>query len=156
MKKKYQLDAMEAKMLPLLQTDASLSISDLAEATNSSAATCWRRLKNLEENGVLGPPVRIVNPAKIGRSMDVFCQVRMKSQDASSREKFKRALDLEPTIVEVYSMSGDWDYLLHLVVRDIEDFEEILMRRVLELDCVANTSTNFALRRVKHTTEIPV
>jgi DNA-binding Lrp family transcriptional regulator len=151
----YQLDAVEEKLLPILQTDASLSISDLAEATNSSAATCWRRLKDLEDNGVIGPPVRIVDPARIGRNIDVFCQVRMKSQDAVSRDTLIRALDLEPTIVEVYSTSGDWDYLLHLVVRDIADLETILMRRVLELECVATTSTLFALRRIKHTTKIP-
>ena len=127
MNEKYQVDAMEAKMLPILQSDASLSISELAEATNSSPATCWRRLK-----------------------------VRMKSQDAAAREALKRAVDQEPTIIEVYSMSGDWDYLLHLVVRDIADLEAILTRRLLDLDCVANTSTTFALRRIKHTTQIPI
>lgn len=155
MKQSYHLDPVETKMLPLLQADASLSISDLAAATNSSPATCWRRLKALEDNGVIGPPVRIVDPARIGRAMDVFCQVRMKSQDAAARAAIIRAVEQEPTIVEVYSVSGDWDYMLHLVVRDIEDLETILMRRILELDCVANTSTLFALRRIKHTTMIP-
>ncbi len=155
MTKPYQLDPVETKILPMVQTDASLSISDLADAINSSPATCWRRIKDMEEAGVIGPPVRIVNPAKIGRNMDVFCQIRMKSQAASAREELHRALALEPTIVEVYSTSGDWDYLLHLVVRDIADLEAILMQRVLVLDCVANTSTLFALRRIKHTTVIP-
>lgn len=88
--------------------------------------------------------------------MDVYCQVRMKSQDAASRATFQRAVDAEPAILEVYSVSGDWDYLLHMVVRDIADFEDILMRRLLELDCVAGTSTNFALRRIKHTSVVPV
>lgn len=152
----YQLDPLELKMLPILQGDASLGVAELAEATNSSSATCWRRLKALEDAGVIGPPVRIVDPARIGRTIDVFCQVRMKSQDADARAALQRAVDQEPTIVEVYSMSGDWDYMLHLVVRDIAEFESILMRRVLELDCVANTSTLFALRRIKHTTRIPV
>jgi DNA-binding Lrp family transcriptional regulator len=156
MTKIYHADSLEAKMLPLLQQDASVSVADLAKATNSSSATCWRRLKDLEDDGIIGPPVRIVNPAKIGRGMDAFCQVRMKSQDAKSREELKRALDLEPTIVEVYSISGEWDYLLHLVVRDIADLEAILMSRVLELSCVATTATIFALRRVKHTTCIPI
>lgn len=152
----YQIDPLELKMLPILQTDASLGVAELAEATNSSPATCWRRLKALEDGGVIGPPVRIVDPARIGRTIDVFCQVRMKSQDAGARAALQRAVDQEPTIVEVYSMSGDWDYMLHLVVRDIAEFESVLMRRVLDLDCVANTSTLFALRRIKHTTRIPV
>ncbi len=150
------LDALDSNLVSILQEDASLSIAELAEATNSSSATCWRRLQRLEERGVIGPPVRLVDPVKLGRGMDAFCQIRMKSQDAASRDMLQRAIDLEPAIVEVYSISGEWDYLLHLVVRDIADLEEILMRRVLELDCVAGTATLFALRRIKHTTTIPV
>ena len=88
--------------------------------------------------------------------MDVYCQVRMKSQDAQSRQAFQRAVDDEPAIMEVYSVTGEWDYMLHMVVRDIADFEAILMRRLLELDCVAGTSTIFALRRIKHTREVPL
>ena len=80
----------------------------------------------------------------------------MKSQDKDARAAFKRAVDAEPSILEVYSVSGEWDYMLHMVVRDIADFEDILMRRLLELDCVAGTSTIFALRRIKHTRQVPV
>jgi Lrp/AsnC family transcriptional regulator len=88
--------------------------------------------------------------------MDAFCQVRMKSQDSKSREEFQRAMSLEPTIVEIYSISGEWDYMLHLLVKDMTDLESILMRRVLEHKSVAGTATIFALRRVKHVTEVPV
>lgn len=145
----------DSRLLALLQQDASLSAASLAKATNSSAATCWRRIRALEERGIIGPPVRLVDPAKVGRSVDAFCQIRMKSQDAASRQALQSALDDEPAVLEVYSTSGEWDYLLHLVVRDMDDLETILMRRILELDCVAGTATTFALRRIKHTTQIP-
>ena len=79
----------------------------------------------------------------------------MKSQNATAREELQRATRDEPAIVEVYSVSGEWDYLLHLVVRDVADLEDVLMRRVLELDCVAGTATICALRRIKHTNRIP-
>ena len=92
----------------------------------------------------------------VGRSMDAFCQVRMKSQDAKSREGFQRSMELEPAIVEVYSISGEWDYMIHLLVKDMADLESILMRRVIEHVSVAGTSTIFAMRRIKHTTEVPV
>ena len=151
-----QIDETEGRMLSILQDDASLSMAELARATNSSPATCWRKLRGLEKAGVIGPPVRHVDPAKIGRGMDAFCQVRMKSQDTEARKAFQRAMDLEPTIIEVYSISGEWDYLLHLVVRDMADLETILMTRILEIDCVATTSTLFALRRIKHTSRIPL
>lgn len=150
------ISAVESRLISILQKDASLSVADLAEATNSSPATCWRRIRSLEERGVIGPPVRLVDPARVGRGMDAFCQVRMKTQDAEARAKFQHAVDSEPTIVEVYSVSGDWDYMLHLVVRDMADLESILMSRILELDCVAGTSTMFAMRRIKHTSRIPV
>ncbi len=149
------LSPVEAKLLSMLQRDASLSVAELAEAANSSAATVWRRIRSLEERGVIGPPVRLVDPAKVGRGMDVYCQVRMKSQDAQARAAFQKAVDDEPAIMEVYSVTGEWDYMLHMVVRDIADFEDILMRRLLELDCVAGTSTIFALRRIKHTRQVP-
>ncbi|THH37027.1 Lrp/AsnC family transcriptional regulator [Aliishimia ponticola] len=156
MSDKSSLDGLDARMLAVLQKDASLSVADLAERVASSPATCWRRLRALEADGVIGPPRRLVDPAAVGRGMDAFVQVRMKSQDAASRASFARAMEAESTIVEVYAISGDWDYLLHLLVRDIADLDDILMRRVLEQDCVAGTSTIFALRRVKHTAVVPV
>lgn len=150
------LDDLEARILTILQRDASASVAELAEAVGSSPATVWRRLKGLEDRGVVGPPVRLVDPAKVGRGMDVFVQVRMKSQDAASRSAFQRAMEAEPVITEVYSTSGDWDYLLHLLVRDIADLEQILMARILGMDSVAGTSTVFVLRRIKRETAVPV
>ena len=151
-----QLTDLDERIVTHLQRDASGSIAELAEAVGSSSATCWRRIRGLEEKGVLGNTVRLVDPAAVGRPMDAFCQVRMKSQNARARQEFQRAMELEPTIVEIYSISGEWDYLLHLLVRDIADLEEILMRRVLEHESVAGTATIFALRRVKHVTEVPL
>ncbi|MEC7670258.1 MAG: Lrp/AsnC family transcriptional regulator, partial [Pseudomonadota bacterium] len=110
-----QVSEVEAKLLSILQRDASASVADLATATNTSSATVWRRIRALEERGVIGPPVRLVDPAKVGRAMDVYCQVRMKSQDKDARAAFKRAVDAEPSILEVYSVSGEWDYMLHMV-----------------------------------------
>ncbi|MBN8291193.1 Lrp/AsnC family transcriptional regulator [Rhodobacter sp. NTK016B] len=156
MKSDFKIDRLEAEIASLLQKDASIGVAELAKRTNSSTATCWRRIRAMEEAGVLSPPVRLVDPAKVNRPMDAFCQVRMKSQDAKARAAFQRSMEAEPAIVEVYSISGDWDYLLHMVVRDIADLEEVLMERVHELDCVASASTLFVLRRVKHTTIIPV
>ncbi len=156
MSESVAISELDQRILSFLQRDASKSVADLAEAVGTSAATCWRRIRSLEDRGILGPQVRLVDPAAVGRSMDVFCQVRMKSQDARSRQDFQRSMEQEPTIVEVYKISGEWDYLLHLLVRDMADLEAILMKHVLEHVAVAGTSTIFAMRRVKHTTEVPV
>lgn len=147
---------LDARILNLLQRDASRSVAEIAESVGSSSATCWRRIKALEDQGILGKTVRLVDPAKVGHTIDAFCQVRVKSQDAKTRMEFQRSMEVEPTITEIYSTSGEWDYLLHLLVRDIAHLEAVLMQRVLNQECVAGTSTTFALRRIKNTTEIPI
>jgi Lrp/AsnC family transcriptional regulator len=150
------LTSLDAKIVNLLQRDATQSVAEMAKLVGSSSATCWRRIKNLEERGILGRTVRLVDPAKVGRTIDAFCQVRLKSQDTKTRSDFQRAMELEPAVTEVYSTSGEWDYLLHLLVKDVAQFESILMQRVLNHDCVGGTSTTFALRRIKNTTEVPI
>ena len=145
------LSPVEAKLLSMLQRDASLSVAELAEAANSSAATVWRRIRSLEERGVIGPPVRLVDPAKVGRGMDVYCQVRMKSQDAQARAAFQQAVDDEPAIMEVYSVTGEWDYMLHMVVRDIADFERVLRRRLMTLPGVGDVEANVILSEERRT-----
>jgi Lrp/AsnC family transcriptional regulator len=152
----YQPDDLDRRILAILQRDASRSVADLAKATNSSSATCWRRLRVLEDNGVIGPPVRLVNPDAVGRGMDAFCQIRLNTQNTAARDSFQRAMDGIPAVVEIYSISGDWDYLLHLLVRDMADLEGTLMKQILEHENVAGSSTIFALRRLKRTTEVPL
>ncbi|MBK4216460.1 Lrp/AsnC family transcriptional regulator [Paracoccus caeni] len=152
----FRLDDLDERIVSALQRDGSLSSAALAEVVNASPASCWRRVKALEEAGILGPTVRIVKPESLGRGLDVFCQIRMKSQDAAARMDFQRVLEAEPTILEVYSISGEWDYLLHLAVRGMADYEEILMHRILAHHSVAQASSVFALRRVKHTNVVPV
>ncbi len=150
------LDDLDRKILTILQKDASLGVNTLAEQVNASASSCWRRIRALEQAGVLGPHVRLVDPVALGRTLDVFCHVRMKSQGPRARASFQRAMEAEPTILAAYSVSGEWDYLLHLIVEDMQDYERILMGHVLDHESVAATSSNFVLRRVKHTTALPV
>ncbi|WP_299911046.1 Lrp/AsnC family transcriptional regulator [uncultured Paracoccus sp.] len=151
-----RISDLDRRMLAILQRDASGSVADLAKATNSSSATCWRRLRALEDAGVIGPPVRLVNPEAVGRGMDVFCQIRLKAQSTAARDSFQRAMELIPAVVAIYSISGDWDYLLHLLVRDMADLEGTLMQQMLDHENVAASSTIFALRRLKRTTEVPL
>lgn len=132
-----QLDALDERILAALQRDGSLSSAALADQVSASPASCWRRVKALEAAGILGPAVRLVSPEAVGRDLDVFCQIRMRSQDAAARQDSQRAMSVEPTVLEVYSISGDWDYLLHLVVRGMKDYEDILMHRILAHRSVA-------------------
>ncbi len=156
MKETDQIDTIDRRIIRELQRDASLSHAALAERVGASAASVWRRVRALEGAGVLGKTVRLADPDALGRAVNVLCQVRMTRQTVSARTEFEQFIQSREEIVECYSMSGEWDYLLRIAVRDVADYDRFIMRGVLAHPSVANAASNFALRQVKYTTEIPV
>ena len=156
MKEIDRIDPVDRRIIRELQRDASLSHSALAEKVGASAASVWRRVRNLEQSGVLGKSVRLVDPQHLGRSVNVLCQVRMTRQTVEARAEFEAFIQSREEIVECYAMSGEWDYLLRISVRDVADYDRFIMRGVLAHPSVAHAASNFALRQVKYTTEIPV
>ncbi len=150
------LDPIDRKILRIVQRQADISQAELAERVASSPASCWRRLKSLEDDGVLGHTIRLVDPARIGMGLDVICQIRMKSHAIDARRQFEAFALAHDRIMDCYSMSGEWDYLVHVIVRDVREYEEFLMRELLAHESVATSSSHFVLRRVKATTAIPV
>ncbi len=156
MKQEPDLDAVARKILAILQEDATVSHADLAERVGASAASCWRRIKSLETAGYLTKTVRLVNPERMGRGVNVLCNVRMRSHAKDACDVFEAFVRGQSEIVEVFSMSGEWDYLLRIVVADVRDYNDFLMRKLLAHPSVASASSHFALELVKYTTAIPV
>ncbi len=152
----FNLDAIDRKILRILQEQSDISHATLAESVGASPASCWRRIKAMDMAGVLGKTVRLVNPDMVGRGLNVFCQIRMKSHDPAARRSFEHFVESHEEVLECYSMSGDWDYLLRVVVADVADYERLLMRGILTHEAVANSSSHFALKSVKYSTAIPV
>lgn len=150
------LDPIDRRILAQLQADATLSNAELAERVGSSAASCWRRVRSLEAAGVLGPAVRLLDPHAIGRSVNVLCNVRMRSHARDMRSAFEAFVADRAEILECYSMSGDWDYLLRVVVSGVADYEQFLMRVLLEHPAVGGASSHFALSQTKYTTALPI
>lgn len=150
------LDAIDRRLLGELQRDASLSHAELAERVGASTASCWRRIRALEADGVLGRPVRLVDPVRIGRGVNVICHIRMKNHSTEATEAFESFVAAHDEIIECYSMSGDWDYLLRILVADVEDYNRFLMRMVFRHPFVATGSSHFALAQVKYTTAVPL
>lgn len=150
------LDAIDRKLLTELQRDASQSQAELAERVGASSASCWRRIRALEASGVLAGHVRLVDPRKVGRGIHVLCHIRIKSHAAESVAAFEAFVGEHPEIVECYSMSGDWDYLLRILATDVDDYNRFLMRTLLRHPQVANGSSHFALAQIKYTTAVPV
>jgi Lrp/AsnC family transcriptional regulator len=154
MNKVIHLDTTDQRILRTLQRQGDLSQAALAEAVGTSAASCYRRIKSLEESGVFGPTVRLVNPAAVGKTVDVVCQVRMKAHDFETRNGFELFVEQHQEIIECLSMSGEWDYQLRITVGSIAEYEDFLMRRLLSNPSVATSSSHFALKRIKYTTEL--
>ncbi len=133
-----------------------MSHAALAEAAGSSPASCWRRIKAMEEAGVLRAQVRLVDADLVGRGVNVMCQVRMKSHSPNDRLAFEHFLQTKPEVMEAHSMSGEWDYLLRIVAEDVAGYERFLMRDLLNHANVATAASHFALSQVKYTTALPV
>ncbi|WP_374576857.1 Lrp/AsnC family transcriptional regulator [Phenylobacterium sp.] len=156
MKDDNHLDEIDRKLLRALQQDASLSHAALAEQVGASPASCWRRIKALEASGVLREAVRLVDAEKVGRGVNVMCQLRMKSHAAGPRQDFEAFLCGRPEVMECHAMSGEWDYLMRVVVSDVAGYEHFLMGVVLNHPNVATAASHFALNQVKYTTAMPV
>lgn len=148
------LDSLDLKILRTLQKRGDISQVALAEAVGSSPASCWRRLKALEEAGVFGPVVRLLNPAVLGKNLDVICQVRMKEHSVEARAAFEEFIRSREEVLECLSVSGEWDYQIRLTVSDMAEYENFLMNRLLRHPSVATSASHFALKRIKFTTEI--
>lgn len=149
-------DAIDRKLLQELQRDASISHAELAERVGASTASCWRRMRALEADGVLGRQVRLVDAARLGRGVNVLCHIKIKNHLAETTEAFENFIASRDEIMDCYSMSGDWDYLLRIVVAGVEDYNRFLMRTVLRHPSVATGSSHFALSQVKYTTVVPI
>ena len=152
----YRFDEIDRRIMSVLQADASISHNELAQQVGASTASCWRRIKALEQAGVLTKCVRLVSGEKVGRGVNVLCNVRMRSHAPDSRKSFEDFVNDRPEIVESFSMSGEWDYLLRIVVADVAAYNLFLMHTLLSHPSVAGAASHFALSLTKYTTAIPV
>ena len=156
MKQAIQLDETDLRILKVLQQDATLSQAVLSERVGASATSCWRRVRALENAGVLGRTVRLVDPAAIWRTVNVLCQVRLKAHSDKNSQAFERFVTQRDEIMECYSTSGEWDYELRVVVPDVAAYESFLMRVLLHQPMIATAASRFALAQIKYTTALPV
>ena len=151
-----ELDAIDRRILGQLQQNARLSNAELAERCRLSPSPCWRRVRALEEAGVIARYVTLVDPARIGLAVSVFVSVSLATQVESALEAFESAIARRPEVMECYLMTGDADYLLRVVVPDLAAYEQFLMRHLTRVPGIANIRSSFALRPVKYRTDLPL
>lgn len=150
------MDRTDLKILDTLQRVPGISNADLGEKVGLSNVPCWRRLKRLEEAGAILERAVILDPKIMGLGVSVFAEVRLRQHDEDTLESFENEVRDRPEIVECFSMSGQQDYILRILVRDVEQYEVLLKKVLLHLPAVASINSSFALKKIKLTTQIPL
>ena len=150
------MDKIDLKILNALQQDPGINTADLAERVGLSHTPCWRRLKKLEQTGAIRERAVILDAGLLGLSVTVFAEIRLRQHHEDMLEAFEQAVRARPEIVDCYSMSGEHDYQLRVLVRDVAHYEKFLKKVLLYLPGVAAVNSSFALKAVKITTKIPL
>ena len=150
------LDEFERRILRVLQTDGRLSMGELAERIGLSASPTWRRVRALEERGVIRRYVALLDPALAGVPQCVFTHVTLARHDRAALQEFEEAVMNRPEVLECFATTGDADYLLRVMVPDTAAFERFLQETIFARPAVQQVRSNFALREVKYETAIPV
>lgn len=149
------MDSFDKKILTLLQQDASMPVSDIAEQVGLSTTPCWRRIRNLESSGVIKGRVAVLDAAKINAGVTVFVGIKAGRHAADWLETFAAAVRGIDEVMEVYRLSGEIDYLLKIVVPDIAAYDDVYKRLIAKAD-FADVSSFFAMEEIKATTALPL
>jgi Lrp/AsnC family leucine-responsive transcriptional regulator len=145
-----QLDEIDCAILDILQHEGRISILDLAERVGLSATPCARRVKRLEDEGVIERYAAVLNPRLLGKQLDVFVNVRLRNSTSKAIEIFERAIKSMPEVVECYLVTGTYDYLVHIRVDDIDDFKNYVREHLIGIASVGETVSSIALEQTKY------
>ncbi|TLX62257.1 Lrp/AsnC family transcriptional regulator [Stutzerimonas nosocomialis] len=153
---KASLDAYDRRILAALQRDGRLSNVDLADRIGLSASPCLRRVKMLEDTGVISGYQATLDPDAIGLGLTVFVGIKVERHHEEEAERFRQAVSALPEVLSAYLVSGESDFLLHVVVQDLRDYERFLTEVLLKLPGVRDIRSNFAIQTVKAQGPLPL
>lgn len=149
------MDAIDRKILDLLQRDATLAIADIAGRVGLSQTPCWKRIQKLEAQGVIERRVALLNPEKLGLGLTVFVSIETSDHSQSWLARFARTVSAMPEVLEFYRMAGDVDYMLRVVVADMRAYDLFYKRLIAQIP-LKNVTSRFAMERVKASTVLPL
>jgi Lrp/AsnC family transcriptional regulator len=150
------LDEIDLRILDALQVDGALSTAEVAKLVGLSQSPCWRRIKRLTSLGAIRGRVALLDPVTLGFEVTVFASIKLSEHGTQALPEFEAAIGELDEVVESYLMTGDVDYLLRVVTCDIATYEHFLREKLLQLPTVREVHSQFALKRVKHTTQLPL
>ena len=153
---KKSLDEIDRKILRHLQADGRMSLNDLAEKVGLSPSPCLRRVRMLERDGVIARYVAVLDQRAVGLPVSVFVSIKLEKQREESLERFAKAVERWPEVLECYLMTGSRDYWLRVVVPDLDAYERFVKQKLTRVEGIASIESSFALEQVKYTNVLPV
>ncbi|MBL8629726.1 MAG: Lrp/AsnC family transcriptional regulator [Rhodospirillaceae bacterium] len=149
------MDAIDRKILSILQTNAGLAINDIATRVGLSQTPCWKRIQKMEQTGVIKSRVAVLDAKKMNLGLTVFVILRTNQHDDAWLQKFARAIKEIPEITAIWRMAGDIDYLLRVVVKDMEAYDAFYKRLIKRIP-LNDVSSAFVMEEIKYTTALPI
>lgn len=150
------LDKTDRKLLSLLQQDCTLSLQALADAVNLTTTPCWKRLKKLEDDGIIRGKVALLDSEKIGLSLTAFMLIKTQQHNSVWYQQFVEVVHSLPEVMAFYRMAGEYDYLLRIQVADMKSYDAFYKRLVNGVPGLLDVTSSFAMEEIKYTTALPV
>lgn len=151
-----ELSSQDIRILELLQSDADRSSAEIAEHLNMSQSPCWRRINRLEQEGFIDRKVALLNREALGMDLVAFTTINLSAAGRKNMERFEEGVLQLDEVIECYTMTGAWDYMLKVVVRDIRHYEQFVRKQLLELPMIGEVHSHMAVTEIKNTTELPL
>ncbi|MCF6220582.1 MAG: Lrp/AsnC family transcriptional regulator [Robiginitomaculum sp.] len=151
-----KLDSIDAKILHVIQNDAALSVAEIADKVGLSSSPCWRRIKRMEEDGIIKQRVTRLSREKLGLDFEVFVAVKLAMPNKDNMEKFEQAIQTMPEVVQCAVVTGAVDYMLRIVTSDMHAYDRFLREKLLSFSLVSDVQSRIALRQAKDTTALPL
>ncbi|WP_025763451.1 Lrp/AsnC family transcriptional regulator [Dyadobacter tibetensis] len=148
----HKLDQTDTQILHFLQEDATLKTRELAEKLNLSYTPVYERVRRLEKEGIIKRYVALIDREKVGRKLMAFCNIALKEHSKAMGEKFVSAIIAMPEVMECFNISGDYDFLLKIVVEDMSQYQQFLMHKLGSLDNIGSTHSLFVMGEIKNST----
>jgi len=150
-----RLDAIDRKILAVLQQDASLSVAEIGDRVGLSSTPCWKRIQRLEADGVIMKCVALVDQKKIGLGLSVFVSVESADHSDVWLKRFAEAVSAMPEVMEFYRMAGDVDYMLRVVIPDMQSYD-VFYKKLIHAVPLKNVTSRFAMEKIKSITALPI
>ncbi len=154
--KQLMLDKVDKTLLNMLQQDTTTSLQELADTVNLTTTPCWKRLKRLEEQGMIDKKVALLNPERLGLSFVAFALIKTNNHSNEWYQAFVDTVSEFPEVMEFYRMAGEFDYMMKVLVSDMKAYDEFYKKLVNSVEGISNVTSTFAMESIKYTTALPI